>query len=285
MAIDKIGVIGVGQMGSGIVQVAAQAGFKVIASDIDQTHNQKALGGIQKSLEKLVAKEKLTAADKDKVLGNIQWTNNRADFADCPLIIEAIVENVEAKEKLFRELDGICGPNTILATNTSSISVTRLAAVTKRPGKVIGLHFFNPVPVMKLLEIIRAVQTEDAIYDQCKLVGEKLGKQVVTVKDSAAFIVNRTLLPFLNEAIFTLYEAIGTAKDIDNACKLGLNHPMGPLELADFVGLDTVLAVLDVMYQEFGDPKYRACPMLRKYVEAGWLGRKTGRGFYDYSAK
>lgn len=282
MAIEKIGVIGVGQMGSGIVQVAAQAGFKVLACDLDEGHNQKAAGSIQKSLEKLVAKEKISGADKDKALGNIQWSCNRKDFADYPLIIEAIVENIETKEKLFRELDGQCGPNTILATNTSSISVTRLAAVTKRPGKVIGLHFFNPVPVMKLMEIIRAVQTDDAVYDQCRLVGEKLGKQVVTVKDSAAFIVNRTLLPFLNEAMFTLYEGIGSAEDIDKACKLGLNHPMGPLELADFVGLDTLLAVLDVMYQEFGDSKYRACPMLRKYVEAGWYGRKTGRGFYKY---
>jgi 3-hydroxybutyryl-CoA dehydrogenase len=282
MAIDKIGVIGIGQMGAGIVQVAAQSGFKVLASDVDETHNQKASGFIQKSLEKLVAKEKISAEEKDKVLGNIHWTSNRKDFADCPLIIEAIVENIEAKEKLFRELDGLCSPNTILATNTSSISVTRLAAVTKRPGKVIGMHFFNPVPLMKLLEIIRAVQTDDAVYEQCRQVGEKLGKQVVTVKDSAAFIVNRTLLPFLNEAMFTLYEGIGSAEDIDKACKLGLNHPMGPLELADFVGLDTLLAVLDVMYQEFGDSKYRACPMLRKYVEAGWYGRKTGRGFYKY---
>jgi 3-hydroxybutyryl-CoA dehydrogenase len=284
MAIDKIGVIGVGQMGAGIVQVAAQSGLKVLACDMDEAHNQKALGFMQKSLEKLVAKEKISVEEKDKTLGNIRWTAQRKDFADCPLVIEAIVENVEAKEKLFRELDGLCAAHTILATNTSSISITRLAAATKRPGKVIGMHFFNPVPVMKLLEIIRAVQTDDAVYDQCRLLGEKLGKQVVTVKDSAAFIVNRTLLPFLNEAIFTLYEGIGTAKDIDTSCKLGLNHPMGPLELADFVGLDTVLAVLDVMYQEFGDPKYRACPLLRKYVEAGWYGRKTGRGFYQYGS-
>jgi len=283
MSIDKIGVIGVGQMGTGIVQVAAQAGLKVLASDLDEAHNQKASASLQKSFEKLVAKEKISAADKDKALANIQWATQNKDFASCPLIIEAITENIPKKEKLFAELDGLCPAETILATNTSSISVTRLAAATKRPGKVIGLHFFNPVPVMKLLEIIRAVQTEDATYEQCRLVGEKLGKQVVTVKDSAAFIVNGTLLPFLNEAMFTLYEGVGSAEDIDKACKLGLNHPMGPLELSDFVGLDTLLAVLDVMYGEFGDPKYRACPMLRKYVEAGWLGRKTGRGFYNYN--
>jgi len=282
MAIDKIGVIGVGQMGTGIVQVAAQAGLSVLAADLDESRNQKAAAKLQKSLDKLVAKEKITGEDKDKILGRIQWTGQFKDFSDYPLVIEAITENIEIKEGIFKELDGLCGENTILATNTSSISITRLAAVTKRPGKVIGMHFFNPVPVMKLLEIIRAVQTDDATYDQCRAVGETLGKQVVTVKDSAAFIVNRILLPFLNEAMFTLYEGIGTAEDIDKACKSGLNHPMGPLELADFVGLDTLLAVLDVMYQEFGDSKYRACPMLRKYVEAGWYGRKSGRGFYQY---
>jgi 3-hydroxybutyryl-CoA dehydrogenase len=282
MAIDKIGVIGVGQMGAGIVQIAAQAGLRVLAGDVDDTHNQKAARFLESSLEKLVAKEKISADDKNEALGNIRWTNQLKDFADCPLIIEAVTENIGVKEKLFRELDKLCGADTILATNTSSISVTRLAAVTKRPGKVLGMHFFNPVPIMKLLEIILAVQTDETTYEEGRQLGEKLGKQVVTVKDSAAFIVNRTLLPFLNEAMFTLYEGIGSAEDIDKACKLGLNHPMGPLELADFVGLDTLLAVLDVMYQEFGDSKYRACPMLRKYVEAGWYGRKTGRGFYKY---
>lgn len=282
MSIQKIGIIGVGQMGSGIVQVAAQSGFDVLASDIDDARNDKAKAKIEKSLNRLVDKEKITAADRDGVLGKIQWTNNLGDFAGQDLIIEAITENVEAKEKLFKSLDEICSENTIFATNTSSISVTRLAAVTKRPHRVIGMHFFNPVPVMKLLEIIQAVQTDETTYEEARTAGEKMGKQVVTVKDSAAFIVNRTLLPFLNEAMFTLYEGIGTAEDIDKACKLGLNHPMGPLELADFVGLDTLLAVLDVMFKEFGDTKYRACPMLRKYVEAGWYGRKSGRGFYQY---
>lgn len=282
MAIKKIGVIGVGQMGTGIVQVAAQAGFEVLAADVSEERNQKAQSQIEKSLNKLVTKEKISAEDKDAAWGRIQWTVNEKDFADVPLIIEAITENIEQKEKLFRSLDQICNSDALLATNTSSISVTRLAAVTQRPQKVIGMHFFNPVPVMKLLEIIQAVQTDETTYEECRLVGEKMGKQVVTVKDSAAFIVNRTLLPFLNEAMFTLYEGIGTAEDIDKACKLGLNHPMGPLELADFVGLDTLLAVLDVLYKEFGDTKYRACPMLRKYVEAGWYGRKSGRGFYKY---
>lgn len=282
MTIQKIGVIGIGQMGGGIVQIAALAGLDVLACDQTQGHNEKAAAGLQKQLGKLVEKQKLTEDDKNAALKRIKWTTNLDDFASVDLIIEAVTENVGIKEKLFRDLDAKCGPNTILATNTSSISITGLAAVTKRPEKVIGMHFFNPVPVMKLLEIIRAVQTGDDTYQAACMVGEKLGKTVVTAKDSAAFIVNRTLLPFLNEAVFTLYEGVGSAEDIDKAVKLGLNHPMGPLELCDFVGLDTLLAVLDVMYKEFGDPKYRACPLLRKYVEAGWYGRKAGRGFYKY---
>ncbi|MCB1215218.1 MAG: 3-hydroxybutyryl-CoA dehydrogenase [Deltaproteobacteria bacterium] len=283
MSIQKLGVIGVGQMGSGIVQVAAQAGLTVLASDKDGSRNEKAKAKIEKGLSRLVEKGKLSDEDLKATLGRITWTTSLQDFADQDLVIEAITENPQAKEELFKQLDEICSEKTVLATNTSSISVTRLAAVTRRPNKFIGLHFFNPVPVMKLLEVIKALSTDEATYAVAKEIGEKLNKQIVTAQDSAAFIVNRTLIPFLNEAAFVLYEGVGTAEDIDQAIKLGLNHPMGPLELSDFVGLDVVLAVLDVLYREFGDVKYRACPLLRKYVEAGWLGRKTGRGFYNYA--
>ncbi|MCP5468330.1 MAG: NAD(P)-binding domain-containing protein [Deltaproteobacteria bacterium] len=283
MGINKIGVIGVGQMGGGIVQIAASAGYEILACDQDEAHNQKAQAKLEKSLSKLVEKGKIEAAQKDEVLAKVKWTTQLQDFADCPLIIEAITEDVPAKVALFKELDQICSADTILATNTSSISVTRLAGATQRANKVIGMHFFNPVPVMKLLEVIRALQTDDETYQTILEIGEKLNKKAVTVQDSAAFVVNRLLIPFLNEAFYAVYEGVSTGPDIDIAVKAGLNHPMGPFELADFVGLDTLLAALEVMQNEFGDSKYRPCPLLRKHVESGWLGRKTGRGFYNYS--
>jgi len=283
MTIKKIGVVGMGIMGSGIVQVVAQSGFAVVGVELDQGRADKAISKISGGLAKLVEKGKIDAKVKDATLANIRGTTDLAQMGECDLVIDAITENVHNKVELFRKLSKICRPEVVIASNTSSISITNLASVTDRPEKVVGMHFFNPVPVMKLLEIIRARQTSDETYQTAAAVGEKLGKKMVTVQDSPGFIVNRCLIPFLNEAIYTLAEGVGTPQDIDNAIKLGLNHPMGPLELADFVGLDTTLAVLEVFYQEFGDPKYRPCLLLKKYVEAGWLGRKSGRGFYNYS--
>ncbi len=283
MTIQKIGVVGVGIMGSGIAQVAAQSGFKVVCEEVNIERLDKAVSKIEANLNKLVEKGKMDANTKAATMANLSKSNQLEGLADCDLVIEAITENTELKMELLQKLSKICKPEAILASNTSSISITKLAKATNRPDKVIGLHFFNPVPLMKLLEIIRAKQTSDATYQMAMEVGQKLNKNMVTSQDSPGFIVNRCLIPFINEAIFTLQEGVGTPQDIDSAIKLGLNHPMGPLELADFVGLDTTLAVLEVFYQEFGDPKYRPALLLKKYVEAGWLGRKSGRGFYNYS--
>ena len=283
--INIFGVLGAGQMGSGIAQVAASAGWTVKLADASLDLASRAKSKIGAGLQKLVEKGKLAAADVEATLARIVPVAGLADLADCDFVVEAATENVELKLKLFRDLDAAVKAGAVLATNTSSISITKIAAATKRPDKVVGLHFFNPVPVMKLVEVIRALQTSDATYEAARGVTAKLNKTAVTAKDSPGFLVNRILIPLLNEAIFTLAEGLGTPEDIDTAAKLGLNHPMGPLELADFVGLDTVLAIADVLQRETGGAKYRAPVLLRNYVAAGWLGRKTGRGFYNYEKK
>jgi 3-hydroxybutyryl-CoA dehydrogenase len=283
MEFKTIGVLGTGQMGAGIAQVAAEAGFRVLMADLNRDIADKGKASIAKLLGRAVEKGKLDAKRRDEVLGLLQPVDSVAAFKDVDLAIEAATENIELKLKLFKGLDDACPAHALLATNTSSISITLIAASTKRPAKVMGMHFMNPVPVMKLVELIRALQTDDATYDAVKQLSEKMGKTCVTAKDAPGFIVNRILLPMLNEACYTLAEGLGTPEDIDNGIKLGLNHPMGPLALADLIGLDTCLAIAEVLHKGLGDDKYRPCPLLRKYVEAGWLGRKSGRGFYKYA--
>ncbi len=283
MEIKTIGVIGAGTMGSGITQVAAQKGeYQVILNDIDEKFVARGMSIITKGLDRLVKKEKIDEAAKNAVLGRITTTTSIEDLAKADLIIEAASENVEIKSGIFKKLDEICAPHTILASNTSSYPITRLAATTKRPQNVVGMHFFNPAPVMKLVEVIRGLSTSDATTDTVKAVAAKLGKTVVEVNDSPGFVVNRVLVPMINEAVFLLQEGVSSAAEIDEAMKLGANHPMGPLALGDLIGLDICLHIMETLYDSFGDPKYRACPLLRKYVEAGLLGRKTGRGFFNY---
>lgn len=283
MTIKKIGVIGAGQMGNGIAQVAAQAGFEVIMSDISEASLERGMKTIQKSIDKLVSKEKLTEAQRQDTLGRIKTTLELATACqDADLVIEAVTEREALKFELFRAIDAASPAHTILATNTSSISITRIAAQTKRPEKVIGMHFMNPVPLMKLVEIIRGLATDDATYQAVNTASEAMGKTTVLAQDYPGFIVNRILMPMINEAVYALMEGVGSVEDIDTAMKLGTNQPMGPLTLADFIGLDTCLAIMNVLHDGSGDTKYRACPLLRKYVDAGWLGRKTGRGFYTY---
>lgn len=278
-----IGIVGAGQMGRGIAQVAAQAGFDVRLMDANRDALDAGIAGILKDLQRLVGKGKITDADRDTTLSRIQGSTALTDLAACDFVIEAATENLEVKLKIFRDLDQTVTKSAILASNTSSISLTKLAGATKRPSQVVGTHFMNPAPVMKLVEIVRALQTSDTTYEAACDFTKRLGKTLITTKDMPGFIVNRTLIPFINEACFALQDGLGTVEDIDVAARLGLNHPMGPLQLADLIGLDTVLFIAEVLQREFGEDKYRPSALLRNYVAAGWLGRKTNRGFYTYS--
>jgi 3-hydroxybutyryl-CoA dehydrogenase len=282
MDIKKVGVVGCGLMGGGIAQTCAQSSYQVTVSEINDELLNKGLGAIRKTLAKSVEKGKLTKEDEEATLGRLKGTTNTGDFADCDIVVEAAVENMELKKKIFADLDGICRPDIVLATNTSCLSITEIAAATKRPDKVIGTHFFNPVPVMKLLEVVTTIVSSEETLATARAFGESLGKNVIVAKDTPAFIVNRILTPMMLEAI-RLYEAgVATREDIDTGITLGLNHPMGPLTLADFVGLDTMYFITEAMYEETKDPKFAAPLLLRRMVKAGHLGRKTGKGFYDY---
>jgi len=282
MDIEKVGVIGAGTMGAGIAQVFAQCGFETVLVDIKEELLEKGVDRIKKSLAKFVEKGKLQQSDMDAALSRITTTTNMRDVRHANIIVEAVFEKFEVKEKVFKELDLLCSPETILASNTSSISITKLGAATKRPHKVVGMHFMNPVPLMKLVEVIRGFATDEETVNTVVTLAQKLGKEPVVVNDSPGFVSNRVLMPMINEAIWTLYEGVATKEAIDTVMKLGMNHPMGPLTLADLIGLDVCLYILNVLYEEFGDPKYRPCPLLKRMVEAGYLGRKTGRGFYEY---